>query len=72
MYILILLFYKYNVYFYYYFLQALQEISIEERKHTLDNKKLELGVVKEKLESLNNDINNYDKKLQELLKKVLN
>jgi len=49
----------------------LQEISVEERKRTLENNKLEVQVVKKKLELLNSDIKIYDKRVQESVKKVL-
>lgn len=52
-------------------LQALQEISVEERKRTLENNKSELQSVKKKLEVLNGDIKVYDKRVQESVKKVL-
>lgn len=53
------------------YFQALQEISVEERKRTLDNNKLELQTVKKKLQVLNADIKVYDKRVQESIKKVL-
>jgi len=53
------------------YFQALQEISVEERKRTLQNNKLELQTVKKKMDLLNSDIKIYDKRVQESLKKVL-
>jgi len=54
------------------FLKALQEISVEERKRTLENNKMEVQTVKKKLEALNADIKIDDKRVQEAVKKVLN
>lgn len=53
-----------------YFLKALQEISVEERKRTLENNKMEVQTVKKKLEVLNADIKIDDKRVQESMKKV--
>lgn len=49
----------------------MQEISVEERKRTLENNKLEVQTVKKKLETLNADIKIDDKRVQEAIKKVL-
>lgn len=54
-----------------FYLQALQEISVEERKRTLENNRLELQTVKKKLEVLNADIKIDDKRVQEAIKKVI-
>lgn len=48
----------------------MQEISVEERKQTLENNKLEVQSVKKKLEVLNTDVKVVDKRLQEAVKKV--
>lgn len=61
-----------HYFFYIYiFLKALQEISVEERKRTLENNKMEVQTVKKKLELLNADIKVDDKRVQEAVKKVL-
>jgi len=49
----------------------LQEISVEERKRTLENNKMEVQTVKKKLEALNADIKIDDKRVQEAVRKVL-
>lgn len=49
----------------------MQEISVEERKRTLENNKMEVQTVKKKLEALNADIKIDDKRVQEAVKKVM-
>lgn len=49
----------------------MQEISVEERKRTLENNKMEVQTVKKKLEALNADIKIDDKRVQEAVRKVL-
>lgn len=49
----------------------MQEISVEERKRTLENNRLEVQTVKKKLETLNADIKIDEKRVQEAIKKVL-
>lgn len=53
------------------YLQALQEISVEERKRTLENNKLEIQTVQKKLEVLNSDIKVEESRVQDAIKKVL-
>ncbi|XP_025423597.1 structural maintenance of chromosomes protein 3-like [Sipha flava] len=50
-------------------MQALQEISVEERKRTLENNRLEVQLVKKKLEALNAEVKIDDKRVQEAVKK---
>ncbi|CAB0019270.1 unnamed protein product [Nesidiocoris tenuis] len=50
-------------------IQALQEISVEERKRTLDNSRLELAGIEKRLEKLNRDFKSCEKKVQESVKR---
>ncbi|CAH1398175.1 unnamed protein product [Nezara viridula] len=50
-------------------IQALQEISVEERKRTLDNSRLELSGIEKRLEKLNKDFKACEKKVQEAVKR---
>ncbi|KAK7571814.1 hypothetical protein V9T40_014286 [Parthenolecanium corni] len=49
--------------------QALQEISLEERKRTLDNSRQELINIEKRLDQLNQDFKAMDKKVQEAVKR---
>lgn len=69
-YIIIHYFFKYHIFFFFFF-KALQEISVEERKRTLENNKMEVQTVQKKLEALNADIKIDDKRVQEAVRKVL-
>lgn len=51
-------------------MQALQEISLEERKRTLENSRQELVGIEKRLEQLNQDFKAMDKKVQEAVKRV--
>lgn len=50
--------------------QALQEISLEERKRTLENSRQELVGIEKRLEQLTQDFGAMDKKVQEAQKRV--
>lgn len=50
--------------------QALQEISVEERKRTLDNSRLELQGIEKRIEQVNKDFKAMEKKVQEAVKRV--
>lgn len=50
-------------------LQALQEISVEERKRTLESSRLELNGIEKKLETINIDMKNIDTKVHEAVKR---
>lgn len=50
-------------------LQALQEISVEERKRTLESSRLELNVIEKKLDTINVDMKNIDTKVHEAVKR---
>lgn len=50
-------------------LQALQEISVEERKRTLESSKLELNAIEKKLDTINVDMKNIETKVQEAVKR---
>ncbi|XP_060876657.1 structural maintenance of chromosomes protein 3-like [Metopolophium dirhodum] len=50
-------------------LQALQEISVEERKRTLESSRLELNAIEKKLDTINVDMKNIDTKVQEAVKR---
>lgn len=52
-------------------LQALQEISVEERKRTLDNSRLELAGIEKRIEQVNKDFKSMEKKVQEAVKRVV-
>ncbi|XP_065216528.1 structural maintenance of chromosomes protein 3 [Planococcus citri] len=52
--------------------QALQEISLEERKRTLENSRQELTGIEKRLEQLNKDFKDMDKKVQEAVKRQKN
>ena len=52
------------------YLQALQEISLEERKRTLENSRQELIGIERRLEQLNLDFDTMHKKVQEAVKRV--
>ncbi|KAG8273129.1 Structural maintenance of chromosomes protein 3 [Homalodisca vitripennis] len=53
-------------------IQALQEISVEERKRTLDNSRLELAGIEKRIEQVNKDFKAMEKKVQEAVKRVSN
>ncbi|KAL5235232.1 hypothetical protein ACI65C_002642 [Semiaphis heraclei] len=50
-------------------LQALQEISVEERKRTLESSRLELNAIEKKLDTINVDMKNIDTKVHEAVKR---
>lgn len=50
-------------------LQALQEISVEERKRTLESSRLELNNIEKKLDTINGDMKNVDTKVHEAVKR---
>uniref|UniRef100_A0A1B6HDC7 RecF/RecN/SMC N-terminal domain-containing protein n=1 Tax=Homalodisca liturata TaxID=320908 RepID=A0A1B6HDC7_9HEMI len=50
-------------------IQALQEISVEERKRTLDNSRLELAGIEKRIEQVNKDFKAMEKKVQEAVKR---
>ncbi|XP_025424410.1 structural maintenance of chromosomes protein 3-like [Sipha flava] len=50
-------------------LQALQEISVEERKRTLESSRLELNAIEKKLDTINVDMKNIDVKVHEAVKR---
>ncbi|XP_039283231.1 structural maintenance of chromosomes protein 3 [Nilaparvata lugens] len=50
-------------------IQALQEISVEERKRTLDNSNLELQGIEKRIEQVNKDFKAVDKKVHEAVKR---
>lgn len=50
-------------------IQALQEISVEERKRTLDNSRLELAGIEKRIEQVNKDFKMMEKKVQEAVKR---
>lgn len=50
-------------------LQALQEISVEERKRTLESSRLELNAIEKKLDIINVDMKNIDIKVHEAVKR---
>ncbi|CAH0394872.1 unnamed protein product [Bemisia tabaci] len=50
-------------------MQALQEITVEERKQTLANSKLELNGVESRIEQLNKELKLVEKKVHEAVKK---
>lgn len=52
------------------FIQALQEISVEERQQKLVNCKSELESVDKRIETANREFKSVEKKVQEALKKV--
>ncbi|XP_071448386.1 structural maintenance of chromosomes protein 3 [Hetaerina americana] len=49
--------------------QALQEISVEDRKRHLDNSKSELAAIEARVEEVNRQFKETEKKVQELMKK---
>ena len=51
-------------------MQALQEISVEDRKRQLENGKSELNGIEKRIEEVNREFKNMEKKVQEALKMV--
>ncbi|XP_050426142.1 structural maintenance of chromosomes protein 3-like [Adelges cooleyi] len=49
-------------------LQALQEISVEERKRTLESSRIELNVIEKKLDTINVEMKTVDSKVHEAVK----
>ncbi|XP_069679641.1 structural maintenance of chromosomes protein 3 isoform X2 [Periplaneta americana] len=49
-------------------MQALQEISVEDRKRQLENSKSELNGIEKRIEDVNREFKNMEKKVQEALK----
>lgn len=48
----------------------MQEISLEERKRTLENSRQELTGIEKRLDQLNQDFKAMDKKVQEAVRRV--
>lgn len=51
-------------------MQALQEISVEDRKRQLENSKSELNAIEKRIEEVNREFKSVEKKVQEALKMV--
>lgn len=55
---------------YSWYMQALQEISVEDRKRQLENSKSELNAIEKRIEEVNREFKNMEKEVQEALKMV--
>lgn len=58
------------IYLFFWYIQALQEISVEDRKRQLENSKSELNAIEKRIEEVNHEFKSVEKKVQEALKMV--